>query len=231
MQENTSLAIRQWSPEDRPREKLILKGKAALSDAELIAILLGTGIAKVSAVDLAKRILSSAENNLYMLGRFTVADLIKVKGIGTAKAISIVAALELGRRRKELIPEVKPKINASADAFEVLKSDLLDLPHEEFWVVLLNRANRVIRKVQISQGGVAGTVADPKIIFKSALDDLASGVILAHNHPSGNLTPSQADTTLTQKLKEGGKLLEIQILDHLIVGGHKYFSFADEGLL
>jgi DNA repair protein RadC len=231
MQENIPLGIRQWSPEDRPREKLILKGKAALSDAELIAILLGTGMAKVSAVDLAKRILGSAENNLYRLGTFTVTDLIKVKGIGTAKAISIVAALELGRRRKELTPEVKPKINGSADAFEVLKSDLLDLPHEEFWVLLLNRANRVIRKVQISQGGVAGTVADPKIIFKSALDDLASGVILAHNHPSGNLTPSQADTMLTQKLKEGGNLLEIQVLDHLIVGGHKYFSFADEGLL
>jgi DNA repair protein RadC len=186
---------------------------------------------KASAVDLAKRILNAAENNLYLLGKFTVADLIKVKGIGQAKAIAIVAALELGRRRKDLVPEVKPKINGSADAFEVLKSDLLDLPHEEFWVLLLNRANRVIRKVQISQGGVAGTVADPKIIFKSALEGLASGVILAHNHPSGNLTPSQADTTLTQKLKEGGKLLEVQILDHLIVGGHKYFSFADEGLL
>jgi DNA repair protein RadC len=229
--EKISMAIRHWSPEDRPREKLILKGKAALSDAELIAILLGTGIAKASAVDLAKRILNAAENNLYLLGKFTVADLIKVKGIGQAKAIAIVAALELGRRRKDLVPEVKPKINGSADAFEVLKSDLLDLPHEEFWVLLLNRANRVIRKVQISQGGVAGTVADPKIIFKSALEGLASGVILAHNHPSGNLTPSQADTTLTQKLKEGGKLLEVQILDHLIVGGHKYFSFADEGLL
>jgi DNA repair protein RadC len=229
--EKNLMGIKQWSPEDRPREKLILKGKAALSDAELIAILLGTGIAKASAVELAKRILSAAENNLHMLGMLTVADLIKVKGIGTAKAISVVAALELGRRRKDHAPDVKPKISGSADVFEILKSDLLDLSHEQFWVVLLNRANRVIRKVQISQGGVAGTVADPKIIFKSALDDLASGVILAHNHPSGNLSPSQADITLTQKLKEGGRLLEIQVLDHLIVGGHKYFSFADEGLL
>ncbi len=228
--ENT-LGIKHWAPEDRPREKLILKGKAALSDAELIAILLGTGISKVSAVELARRILLAADHNLHSLGNFTITDLTKVKGIGSAKAISIVAALELGRRRKDIAPDQKPKINGSAEAFEILKSHLLDLPHEEFWVLLLNRANRVIRKVQISQGGVSGTVADPKLIFKCALEELASGLILAHNHPSGNLTPSQADTTLTQKLKEGGKLLEIQVLDHIIVGGYRYFSFADEGLL
>ena len=171
--ENT-LGIKHWAPEDRPREKLILKGKAALSDAELIAILLGTGISKVSAVELARRILLAADHNLHSLGNFTITDLTKVKGIGSAKAISIVAALELGRRRKDIAPDQKPKINGSAEAFEILKSHLLDLPHEEFWVLLLNRANRVIRKVQISQGGVSGTVADPKLIFKCALEELAS---------------------------------------------------------
>ncbi|HYF70212.1 MAG TPA: DNA repair protein RadC [Ohtaekwangia sp.] len=229
--ENRPLGIKHWSPEDRPREKLLLKGKSALSDAELIAILLGTGSSTMSAVDLAKRVLQDADHNLHALGNLTVRDLIKIKGIGEAKAISIVAALELGRRRKEIAPDSKPRISGSRDAFDLLRSSLQDLPHEEFWVMLLNRANRVVRKVQISQGGVAGTVADPKIIFKFALEELASGLILAHNHPSGNLTPSQADTNLTQKLKESGKLLEIQVLDHLIIAGNKYFSFADEGLL
>jgi DNA repair protein RadC len=155
----------------------------------------------------------------------------KVKGIGEAKAISIVAAMELGRRRKESEAEEKPRISASRDGFEVLKAHLQDIHHEEFWVLLLNRANRLIKKHQISQGGVAGTVADPKIIFKLAISELASGIILAHNHPSGNLTASQADIDLTKKLREAGKLLEIQVLDHLIVAGQKYFSFADEGML
>ena len=225
------LNIKNWAAEDRPREKLLLKGKSALSDAELIAILLGTGTTTLSAVDLAKNVLQNAGNNLHDLARLTVKDLTKVKGIGDAKAITIVAALELGRRRKELEPEEKPRISSSRDAYEVVKSELLDIPHEEFWVLLLNRANRVIRKCQISQGGVAGTVADPKIIFKMALEDLASGVILAHNHPSGNLNASQADIDLTKKLKEGGKLLEIQVLDHIILAGQKYFSFADEGMI
>ena len=161
----------------------------------------------------------------------TVKDLVRVKGIGEAKAIAIVAALELGRRRRQILPDEKPKVGGSKDAYELLKADLTDLPHEEFWVLLLNRANRLIRKVQISQGGVAGTVADPKIIYKAALDELASGIIVAHNHPSGNLTASQADITLTQRLRDGGKLLEIQVLDHLILAGHNYFSFADEGIL
>ena len=157
--------------------------------------------------------------------------MIKIKGIGEAKAITIVAAMELGRRRKEQEPDEKTKIGGSIDAYELLKSDLLDIPHEEFWVILLNRANRVVKKYQISQGGVAGTVADPKIIFKVALEELASGIILAHNHPSGNLTASQADVDLTKKLAAGGRLLEIQVLDHLIIAGQKYFSFADEGLI
>lgn len=225
------LSIKSWSPEDRPREKLLLKGKSALSDAELIAILLGTGSAQLSALDLGKKILLDVDNNLHALGMMTVKDLIRTKGIGEAKAITIVAALELGRRRRQVSPEEKPKIAGSKDAFELLKPDLTDLPHEEFWVLLLNRANRLIRKVQISQGGVAGTVADPKIIYKAALDELASGIIVAHNHPSGNLTASQADITLTQRLRDGGKLLEIQVLDHLILAGHNYFSFADEGIL
>lgn len=229
--EEKSLKIKSWSPEDRPREKLILKGKSALSDAELLAILLGSGTKTMSAVDLGKKVLGNAGNNLHQLARLTIKDLVKLKGVGEAKAITIVAALELGRRRKELEPEEKPKIGGSIDAYELLKSDLLDIPHEEFWVILLNRANRVVKKYQISQGGVAGTVADPKIIFKVALEELASGIILAHNHPSGNLTASQADVDLTKKLAAGGRLLEIQVLDHLIIAGQKYFSFADEGLI
>jgi DNA repair protein RadC len=191
----------------------------------------GTGTADLSAVDLGKTILLNAGNNLHSLGTLTVKDLVRIRGIGEAKAVSIVAALELGRRRKDIIPDEKPKITGSKDAFELLRAHLTDLPHEEFWVLLLNRANRLIRKMQVSQGGVAGTVADPKIIYKAALGDLASGIIVAHNHPSGNLTASQADITLTQRLKDGGKLLEIQVLDHLILAGHNYFSFADEGIL
>ena len=223
--------IKSWSPEDRPREKLLLKGKAALSDAELIAILVGTGSGTMNAVELGKKIMLSVDHNLHSLGSMTVRDLTRIKGIGQAKAVSIVAAMELGRRRKEMTPEEKPKITGSKDAFELLRAHLTDLPHEEFWVMLLNRANRMIRKVQISQGGVAGTVADPKIIFRSALEELASGIILAHNHPSGNLNPSQADIDLTKRIKEAGRMLEVQLLDHIIVAGQKYFSFADEGLL
>ena len=233
MQKDTSTfsTIKNWSPEDRPREKLILKGKAALSDAELVAILIGSGTPTISAVDLSKKILGNVDNNLHELARLTVKDLTKVKGIGEAKAITIVAALELGRRRKELETHERPKVTSSKDAYELLKSELIDIPHEEFWILLLNRANRVVKKSQVSQGGVSGTVADPKIIFKMALDELASGIILAHNHPSGNLSASQSDLDLTRKLKEGGKLLEVQVLDHLILAGQKYFSFADEGLL
>jgi DNA repair protein RadC len=231
MNSEKPLSIKSWSPDDRPREKLILKGKSALSDAELIAILLGSGTSSLSAVDLAKKVLQPAENNLHQLARLTVKDFVKIKGIGEAKALTIVAALELGRRRKELDGNEKNKITGSKDAYDLLKADLLDIAHEEFWIILLNRANRVIKKSQVSQGGVSGTVADPKIIFKLALEELASGIILAHNHPSGNLTASQADLDLTKRLKEAGKLLDIQVLDHLIVAGQKYFSFADEGLI
>ncbi len=226
-----ALGIKGWAAEDRPREKLLLKGKSSLSDAELIAILLGTGTAALSAVDLAKKLLQTTENNLDVLARLGVKDLTKIKGIGEAKAISIVAALELGRRRKDLMPNEKPKITSSQDAYEQVKGELMDLPHEEFWVILTNRANRIIKKQQVSIGGVAGTVADPKLIFKLAVEELASGLILCHNHPSGNVAASQADIILTNKLKEAGKLLEIQVLDHIIVAGKRYFSFADEGML
>lgn len=225
------LKIKNWSPEDRPREKLLLKGTHALSDAELVAILLGSGTATTSAVELAKRVLQTVDNKLNELARLSVKDLMRVKGIGEVKALTIIAALELGRRKRDSDPEEKPRITGSRDVFEILKAHLLDIPHEEFWILLLNRANRVIKKHQISQGGVSGTVADPKIIFKVALGELASGIILAHNHPSGNLTASQADIELTKKLKEAGKLLEIQVLDHVIIAGQKYYSFADEGIL
>jgi DNA repair protein RadC len=231
VEESRPLNIKNWSPEDRPREKLLLKGTSALSDAELIAILLGTGTSTLSAVDVGKKLLQGVDHNLHDLAMLGVRDLMKVKGIGEAKAISIVAALELGRRRREVDSDEKIKIRSSKDAYEVIRPNLIDLTHEVFWVILVNRANRVMKTQKISQGGVAGTVADPKIIFKSALEELASGIIIAHNHPSGNLTASQADIDLTKKLKEGGRLLEIQVLDHLIVAGQKYFSFADEGLL
>lgn len=223
--------IKSWSPEDRPREKLLLKGTSALSDAELIAILIGSGTTKLSAVDVAKKVLAHVDNNLDGLAKLSIKDLMKAKGIGEAKAIAIVAALELGRRRKEQSPEEKPKMESSKIAFDLIKGDLMDLPHEEFWVLLLNRANRLIRKKRISEGGVSGTVADPKIIFKLAVEELASGVIVVHNHPSGNLKPSESDINLTKKLKEAGKLLEISLLDHLIIAQDRYFSFADEGLI
>ncbi|MCU0397523.1 MAG: DNA repair protein RadC [Cyclobacteriaceae bacterium] len=225
------LNIKSWAEEDRPREKLLLKGTSALTDAELIAILIGTGTTSLSAVDLAKNLLQHSNNSLDDLARFTVKDLMKIKGIGEAKAITIISALELGRRRKEINTTERPKINGSKDAYELVKGDLMDLPHEEFWVIMLNRANRLLKKHQISLGGVHGTVADPKIIFKTALESLASGIIVAHNHPSGNLTPSQQDIDLTKKLKEAGKLLEIQLLDHVIIASKNYFSFADEGLM
>lgn len=226
-----SLSIKSWAPEDRPREKLLLKGKSALSEAELLAILLGTGTKTMTAVEIGKRLLQQANNNLHQLATLTIKQLMNVKGIGEAKAITVVAALELGRRRKDIDPEERPKIGGSIDAFNLLRPDFQDIPYEAFWIILLNRANRMIRKYQVSQGGVTGTVADPKIIFKAALEDLASGIILAHNHPSGNLTASQADIDLTKKLASGARLLEIQVLDHLIIAGQKYFSFADEGLI
>jgi DNA repair protein RadC len=223
--------IKNWSPDERPREKLLLKGPSSLADVELLAILIGSGTQALSAVDLARKILHAAEGSLHALAKWSARDLMRIKGIGEAKAVSIMAALELGRRRNYLDPGERPKVGTSQDAFSQVKSDLMDLSHEEFWVLLLNRANRIVRKRRISEGGVSGTVADPKIIYKMALEELASGIIVAHNHPSGNLTASQNDIDLTRKLKEAGKFLEIRLLDHLIIAGNKYYSFADDGIL
>lgn len=226
-----NLVIKSWAEEDRPREKLLLKGRAALSDAELIGILIGSGTTKLTAVDVAKIILSAVNNDLNELAKLSVNDLTKHPGIGEAKAISIVSALELGRRRKETASAAKTKITCSTDIYQYIRPQLLDLPHEEFWVILLNRANVVMKKLPVSTGGVAGTVADPKIIFKQAIESLASAIILVHNHPSGNLKPSSADITLTKKMKEAGAFLDLPILDHIIFADSGYYSFADEGVL
>jgi len=222
--------IRSWAEEDRPREKLLLKGGQALSDAELIAILIGSGTPGESAVDIGKSILKSAANNLNELGKLSVKDLMKFKGIGEAKAITIVAALELSKRRRVAEVKEKEKIAGSKDVYEYFHH-LADLRSEEFWVMYLNRANKIISAQKISQGGITGTVADTRIIFKNALDHFACGIILCHNHPSGNLTPSDEDKTLTKKLKQAGQLLDINTLDHLIISDAGYYSFADEGLL
>ncbi len=226
-----NLTIKTWAEEDRPREKLSLKGKNVLSDAELIAILIGSGNRKESAVELSKKILASIKNDLNKLGKLSITDLTQFNGIGEAKAISIIAALELGRRRKHSEVEKKPEIKSSKDAYHVISDVLSDLPHEEFWVLYLNRKNEVLKKEHISKGGVSGTIADSKIIFKTAIEQLASAIILCHNHPSGNLKPSVADISLTKKLKEIGAILEVPVLDHLIIGEKDYFSFADENLI
>jgi DNA repair protein RadC len=233
MKSNNSgyLRIPQWAEEDRPREKLLLKGKSILSDAELLAILLGTGTKSMSAVDLSKHLLQRVNMDLNELAKLSIHDLMKQKGIGLAKAITIISALELGKRRKDSVLPVKPGITSSSDVIELMRPDLLDLPHEEFWIILLNRANRVLKKWKISSGGISGTVADPRLIFKIALDFYACSIILVHNHPSGAVKPSQADIALTKKLKQAGELMEIPVLDHLIYGENSYFSFADEGLL
>ena len=224
-------SIKSWAEEDRPREKLMLKGKAALSDAELLAILVNSGTTDLSAVDVARKILEGVGGSLHELARRNVKELSKFRGIGEARAITIVAALELGRRRREQEPVQRRRITCSRDAYDEIRPHLLDKPHEEFWILLLNRGNELIRPVQISAGGISGTVADPRIIFKAGLEQLASGIILVHNHPSGNLTPSQADKDLTRKLKDGARLLDMPILDHLIFTDRTYLSFADEGIL
>lgn len=225
------ISIRNWAESDRPREKLLSKGKKSLSDTELIAILIGSGNAEQSAVDLSKSILHHTGYNLIELSKMGVPDLMKFKGIGEAKAISIVAALELGRRRRGAEVKERKKIQSSKDVFEYFQSSLGEAAYEEFWLLLLNRSNAIIREVNISEGGVSGTVADPKKIFKLALENRASSIILCHNHPSGNISPSDADLRLTTKLKKAGDLLELPILDHVILGEEKYYSFADEGKL
>ncbi len=231
MSYDNPLKILSWAEEDRPREKLMLKGRAALSDAELIAILINSGTTDLTAVDVSKIILQSVGNNLNELAKLSVKDLSKFRGIGAARAISIVAALELGRRRRDQDRPVRTRITCSRDAYDEIKQHLMDKPHEEFWILLLNRANEVLRPVQVSAGGISGTMADPKLIFKHAIEHLASSMILVHNHPSGNITPSQPDKDLTRKLRDCGQLLDIPVLDHLIFTDRTYLSFADEGLL
>lgn len=226
-----AITIKSWALEDRPREKLLDKGRHLLSEAELIAILIGSGSKNESAVELAKRILVNVNNNLNELGKLTVSELMKFKGIGEAKAISIIAALELGRRRKESELLKRDKVTSSREAYDIMKSHFMDLPHEEFWVLMLNRANLLVKKELISKGGIAGTVVDAKIIFKTAVDNYASSIIVCHNHPSGNIHPSDADIRLTRTLHEAGKIMEIPLLDHLIIAEKNYYSFGDEGLL
>ena len=223
--------IKSWAEEDRPREKMLAKGKEALSNAELIAILIGSGNNKESAVDLSRRILNDRNDNLIELSRLSINDLMKYKGIGEAKAVSIVAALELGRRRRFSEALEKPSIKNSKIAYECFYAHLSDLDHEQFWIMLLNNANKVIRLEKIGVGGMTGTTADPKKIFKCALENNATSVMLCHNHPSGNIMPSNADKQITNNLVNAGKFLEIKILDHIIIGNDNHFSFADEGLL
>lgn len=226
------LTITNWAEEDRPREKLMQKGIASLSDAELLAILIGSGNTEETAVELSRRILKHSQDNLLELGRRTVKELVaNFKGIGEAKAIAIVAAMELGRRRKHAESLEKKQITASEDIFNLFYPLLSDLPHEEFWLLLLNRGNKVIDQVKISQGGLAGTVVDTRIILKAAIDKLASSVVLCHNHPSGRKTPSREDAQLTSKLKTAFEAIDIAMLDHLIIAGREYYSFADEGEL
>jgi len=227
----TNFTIKKWAEEDRPREKLLLKGKQSLSDAELLAILIGSGTRGESAVDLSKRILAAVQNNLSELGKKTVSEMIQFNGIGQAKAITILAAMELGRRRQLTTISERPQIRSSKDAYNALAPLLMDLPHEEFWILLLNTANRVIGREKISAGGIRGTVADAKLIFKKAIEKNATGLILCHNHPSGALKPSAQDINLTKNIINAGKTLDIVIPDHLIIGGDGYFSFADKGIM
>ncbi len=223
------LSIKKWAEEDRPREKISLKGHATLSTAELLSIIIGSGYKNVSALDLAQQILRTHDNSIRKLARLSIADLCKFKGIGEVKASMIIAALELGRRRQSDKGITKAKIASSLDAFALLNAEMSDLNHEEFKAIMLNRNNQVLKIETISVGGIAGTVVDPKIVFKKALDLNASSVILIHNHPSGNLNPSKADIDITSKLVNAGTHLDISVLDHLIIADGRYYSFADEG--
>ena len=228
---NPNVSIKSWSEEDQPREKLMLKGRSHLSNAELIAILIGSGNRDDSAVELSRKILAKNENKIERVAKCSIQDLMKFKGIGEAKAISIIAALELGRRRKLETKEEKPIIVSSVDAFQVLNPLLADKPLEEFWIVLLNQKNRVISSHLISSGGVSGTVADVRVILKLAIEALASGLVLSHNHPSGSVKPSDPDKRLTSKIIKAAELLNVKVLDHIIIGDGEYYSFADENIL
>ncbi|MBT8299633.1 MAG: DNA repair protein RadC [Maribacter sp.] len=232
MQEKpTSFSIKHWSDADKPREKMVRKGQAVLSDAELIAILIGSGSKNESAVELSKRILASANNNLNELGKLTIRQLMQFKGIGEAKAVTIAAALEIGRRRRGEEAQKITKIASSKDAFELLQPAMGELPHEEFWIVYLNNSNRVMHTAQLSKGGITGTLVDVRLVMKQALELGTVALILAHNHPSGGLKPSEADRLITEKLKKAAVALDIKVLDHLIITQKDYFSFADENIL
>lgn len=225
------ISIKSWAEEDRPREKLSIQGRRSLSDAELLAILIGSGSQNESAVELSKRILYSCDKSLNQLAKLGIAELSRFKGIGEAKAISIIAALELGRRRKEQESPKQVQVSTSIDVYDAISSQFKDLNHEEFWILLLNRANKITSKHLISKGGQGGTIADPKIIFNIALENHAASIILAHNHPSGNLKPSRADLELTKKLISAGQFLDMPVLDHLIITDNGFLSFADEGII
>jgi len=226
-----SLKITDWAVEDRPREKLIQNGTASLSDAELLGILISSGTKEKSAVDLGRELLGIVNNNLNSLGKLSISDLKKLHGIGTARAVTIAAALELGRRRKLTEGPEVPQIRCSKDVADIFQPLLSDLLHEEFWILFLNRSNKVINRMKLSQGGVSGTVTDVRMVMKKAIECLASGIIVCHNHPSGNLNPSESDNKITQKIKEAGNLMDIQLLDHLIISDKDYYSFADNGIL
>lgn len=224
-------SIKKWALDDRPREKLLRKGKQSLSDSELIAILIGSGNREKSAVELSKYILLASKNSLGELGKLSVQQLCSFKGIGEAKAVSIIAALELGRRRRGEEALELPKIASSQSVYELLQPIIGDLAHEEFWIIYLNNSNKVIDRLQLSKGGITGTLVDVRITLRKALELGATSIILAHNHPSGNLNPSEADKQLTKKLQTAAESIDIKVLDHLIVTEKSYFSFADEGLL
>jgi DNA repair protein RadC len=223
--------IKDWSVEDRPREKLLKSGVQSLSNAELLALLIGSGTRENNAVDLARNILSTVRNNLYDLGKLTTEELVKIRGIGLARAITLQAALELGTRRNSSYGQEKILISNSESAYELLYPIIGELDHEEFWIIILNRAHRVLNTEKISQGGLTGTVIDTRMILKHALDKRATSIIISHNHPSGNKTPSEADIQITKKIRSAAEIMDIMVLDHVIVAGKTYFSFADEGIM
>lgn len=225
-----NLSIKNWAEDDKPREKLMLKGKSVLSDAELLAILIGSGSRNETAVGLCQKILKSVDNNLNALGKLSILQLSNFKGIGEAKAISIIAAMEIGRRRRAEDAVELVKISSSKMVFDIMQPIIGELPHEEFWIIYLNNSNKVITKTQISKGGITGTVADKRIIFKIAFENNAVAMILTHNHPSGKLKPSDADIEITKELKLAGKQLDVRVLDHIIITENGYFSFADDGI-
>jgi DNA repair protein RadC len=225
------IPMRYWAEDDLPSQKLLLKGNGSLSDAELLSIIIGTGVSGENSLDIAMKTLSICGNNLCEFWKFSVSDLQKIKGIGEKRAVKIAAMFALARRRNESEVIFKNKISKSQDAFEIFHSLMGDLPYEEFWLLLLNRANRVIKKVKISEGGISGTVVDPKKIFQICLEQHATSILLGHNHPSGTVTPSEADNKITKKIKDCGLLLDVAVLDHIIVGDDRFYSFADEGAM